>query len=256
MLPAVRPATLLITASLVATLLTALSVGIRIAALDEDETLFTSVPPSGLAVAYRLFSTDDEGNVPTWFSALLLAAVALISIGIAVVLRARGGPLRGYWIGLAAVFTFLSIDELAVVHEELIWQLEELAEAGGYLTFPWVVVAAPLVAVFVLVYARFLWRLPRHIALLLVASGVLYVGGALVLEVVGAPLVGYNLPYVLLTSGEELLEMFGAALCIYAVGRYADELVRPVAVAEATPCRANGARDTAQGPVATAEPRR
>ncbi len=240
MLPAVRPATLLLTASVVATLLTTLSVGIRIVALDQHETLFTSQPPSGLAIAYRLFSTDDEANVPTWFSAVLLVAVAVISLGISGVLRARGGPLRRYWVGLAAVFAYLSIDELAMVHEELIWQLEDLAEAGGFLAFPWVVVAAPLVAVFVLVYARFLWRLPRHIATLLVASGALYVGGALGLEIAGAPLVGLNLPYVLLTSAEELLEMLGAALCLYALARYADELVHPVGDAEPTDASARG----------------
>jgi hypothetical protein len=227
MLPVVRPATLLLTASVVATLLTALSVGIRLAALDEHTTLFVEQPPSALAVAYRLFSTDDEGNVPTWFSAVLLVAIALVSSGIGVLLRARGGPLRWYWFGLAAVFAYLSVDELAMVHEELISQLEDLAAVGGALTFPWVVVAAPLVVVFVLVYTRFLWRLPRHIAVLLVAAGVLYVGGALVLEIVGAPYVGYNVTYVVLTSAEEWLEMVGAALCLYAAARYADELTRP-----------------------------
>lgn len=235
MLPAVRPATLLTTAVAAATLLTALSVWIRLAALDQHETLFTEQPPSGLAVAYRLFSTDDEGNVPTWFSAVLLAGIALVTLGISVVLRARSGPLRWYWAGLAAVFAYLSVDELAMVHEELTWQLEDLAEAGGVLSFPWVVVAAPLVAVFVLVYARFLWRLPRRIATLLVAAGVLYVGGALALEIVGAPHVGYNVPYVLLTSAEELLEMVGAALCLYTVARYAGELTHPAGGDPAAP---------------------
>ncbi|WP_051515518.1 hypothetical protein [Candidatus Blastococcus massiliensis] len=182
-------------------------------------------------------------------------AIAVVSLGISLALRRRGAPLRWYWGGLAAVFAYLSIDELAQVHEEASRQLEGIAEPGGALHFPWVVVAAPLVAVFVLVYARFLWRIPRHIAVLLVLAGVLYVGGALGLEVGGGSFVGFNRTYVLLTSLEELLEMVGAALALYAVARYADETVRtddaPPATAPRTDQRVDGGSTTAHGSVSS-----
>lgn len=253
MLPVVRPATLLRTAVVTATLLTALSVWIRIAALDDhDEPGFPSTSRSGLAVAYRLFSTDDEGNVPTWFSAMLLAAIAVTCLGIWLVLRARRAALRRYWAGLAAVFGYLSMDELATVHEELIWQLDHLSERGGAFTFPWVIVAAPLVVVFGLVYLRFLWLIPRRTAGLLVLAGVLYVGGALGMEVGGGSYVGFNLTYVWLTSLEEWLEMVGAGLCLYAVTAYARDLA-PEPAGEAPPPapvqRLDGGRNTANGSV-------
>lgn len=227
MLPAVRPATLLVTSAVTAILFTAVSLGIRLAALDQHGSEGISLDStSGLAIAYRLVSTDDEGNLPTWFSAMLLACVALVSLGVSVVARAREGSLHRYWAGLAVIFGYLSLDEFTRLHEELIWQLDGLAQGGGYLAHPWVVVAAPLVVLFVLAYARFLLRLPRSIARLLVAAGVLYVGGALGLEIAGAPIVGFNVGYILITSAEELLEMLGAGLCLYAVARHGDELTR------------------------------
>ncbi|WP_040337016.1 hypothetical protein [Candidatus Blastococcus massiliensis] len=231
MLPAVRPATLLVTAAVVTLILTALSVWVRVTALDPvSDALFGQHPPTGFAVAYRLFDADGEGNVPAWFSVLLLAMTALFSLGVSSLLRDRGAPLRRYWTGLAAVFLYLSVDELAMVHEELMPRLEQVVEAEGALTFSWVVVAAPLVAVFVLVYARFLWRLPRDTAALLVLAGALYVGGALGLEVVGGMVLDevkvVNLAYVLVTSAEEFLEMAGAALALYTVARYARSLMQ------------------------------
>ncbi|WP_137161477.1 hypothetical protein [Blastococcus sp. CCUG 61487] len=250
-----RPATVLRTALVIATLLTAVSLWIRIAALDQHDTPgFRDVRnPSGLAVAYRLFSVDDEANIPTWFSVILLAAIAATSLGIGVLQRSRRAPLHRYWLGLAAVFGYLSLDELSVVHEELIWQIGDLADSGGVFTHAWVVVGGPLVVVFALVYLRFLWRLPRHIAQLLVLSGALYVGGALGLEMAGGPHVGFNTTYVLLTGGEEFLEMVGAAVCLYTVMRYAWELLHGTEGAPAHPAptaqRDVGGRNTANGSV-------
>lgn len=251
MLPAVRPATLFLTAAVLTAVLTALSVWVRVTALDPDSSdLFGQDPPTGFAVAYRLFDADREGNVPTWFSAVLLVGIALLSLGASTLLRDRGAPLRWYWLGLAVVFTYLSLDELAGVHEELIPRLSLVVEARGALTYPWTIVAAPLVAVFALVYARFLWKLPLRTAGLLLLAGAVYVGGALGLEAGGGLIVDEDgeitLPYVLVTSAEEFLEMIGAALCLYAVADYARTLVHrpgPGAGTHADPhAHADGAR--------------
>jgi hypothetical protein len=229
MLPSVRPSSLLLAAVGTTVVLTALSLWFRVEVLEpESAALFGQNPPTGFAVGYRLLNTDGERNIPTWFSAVLLMTIALVSLGVSTVLRDRAAPLRWYWLGLAAVFCFLSVDELASLHEELMPHLRLVVEARGALRFPWVVVAAPLVAVFALVYARFLWKLPRRTAGLLLVAGALYTGGAMGLEVFGGQFhpedLELTLPYVLTTSVEEFLEMLGAALCLYAVADHARRL--------------------------------
>jgi hypothetical protein len=251
MLPAVRPATLLAAAAVLTAALTALSVWVRVAALQPGaDELFGQVPPTAFAVAYRLFDADREANVPTWFSAALLLLIALLCLGVSTVLRDRSAPLRWYWVGLAVVFAYLSVDELAGIHEELIPRLSLVVEARGALTYPWIIVAAPLVAVFAVVYVRFLRRVPSRTAGLLLLAGGLYVGGALGLEAGGGLIVDEDgeitLGYVLVTSAEELLEMTGASVCLYAVADHARRLVHP---AEEGPQRADGGRNTANGSV-------
>lgn len=262
MLPAVRPATLLVTAAALTSVLTALSVWVRVRALDPDSSaLFGQDPPTAFAVAFRLFDADSEANVPTWFSVAMLLMIALISLGITTLLRDRGAPLHRYWAGLAVVFAYLSLDELAGMHEELIPRLSLVVEARGALTYPWIIVATPLVVAFALVYSRFLWRLPRRTAGLLLLAGALYVGGAIGLEAGGGLIVDEDgritLGYVLATSAEELLEMAGAALCLYAVADYARSLTEghsgtssprgPIDGSDGQ--RADGSRTTANGSV-------
>lgn len=253
MLPAVRPATLLWTTVAVASGLTALSAWVRLLIVYSDEPLDEhAYPPPLRTVAHRLLSADGEGNVPAWFSTGLLGMIALVSLGIAVALRARHAADHRHWAGLAAVFAFLSLDELAGIHEELIPALGRVMETDGVLTFPWVLVAAPLVVVFAVVYAPFLRRLPRRTAGLLLLAGGLYVGGALALEMVSGTVFeenrGWNGPYVLVTSAEELLEMLGAAVCLYAVADFAARLgLSPGARADDR--APDGGRNTANGSV-------
>ena len=59
----------------------------------------------------RMFDLDAEMNLPTYFASLLLALVALLSAGIASVVRARGDKWGRHWSGLAAAFLYLSVDE-------------------------------------------------------------------------------------------------------------------------------------------------
>jgi len=65
----------------------------------------------------RLFDLDLEANLPTWVSSLQFAAVAGCAFVLArfAVRRQRYG-----WATLSAIFAFLSLDELALLHEELV----------------------------------------------------------------------------------------------------------------------------------------
>ena len=65
------------------------------------------------------FSFGGEGNFPAFFSAvLLLIASALFGV-IGRCVRAVEGAKSGYWMALAGVFMFLTLDEAAQIHEKL-----------------------------------------------------------------------------------------------------------------------------------------
>jgi len=88
-----------------------------------------------------LSSLDREESVPTWFQAtllLLLLCFALL-LGIALWKSRTRAPHVWGWFGLALTFLFLSVDEVASLHESLTSPLRTALHADGVLRFTWVV---------------------------------------------------------------------------------------------------------------------
>ena len=123
--------------------------------------------------------------------------------------------------GLAATFLFLSIDEMLGFHERLIEPTRSVLNASGLLFYAWVVPYAVGVVVFLAVYLRFLFRLPRRTAVLFVIAGAIFVGGAIGMEMLGGLCFevsgSKNLLYVGLQTIEEILEMAGIVVFMYAI---------------------------------------
>ena len=74
--------------------------------------------------------------------------------------------------------------------------------------------------VFVIAYLRFLMHLSLPIRNLFIAAGLIYVGGAIGLEAIGGrhfDLYGKDAVYQVYTTVEELLEMTGIVVFIYAL---------------------------------------
>jgi hypothetical protein len=65
----------------------------------------------------RLFDLDKEQNLPTW-----LSSVQLFSAGVCAWLASLRvlGRERLAWRGLSAILVFVSLDELALIHEEVV----------------------------------------------------------------------------------------------------------------------------------------
>ncbi len=63
------------------------------------------------------FDTAEEANLPTWFSAVLLLAAGALCAVIGWARRAGGRAWAGRWMLLGIVFTCLSADEAAQLHE-------------------------------------------------------------------------------------------------------------------------------------------
>lgn len=204
---------------------------------------FSNVPIRGLFSLVQLFDVKKEESIPTWYSEVLLLLCSALLAVIFLAIRREGGRRAGYWLGLSAVFLFLSADEGSSIHEKM-GQLGKfiLAAIGidqsGFLTYAWVVPAA-LVLVLALVYLRFFFGLPTKYRLLFLAAGIVYVGGALVLESISAFYVslysgqqamtgGQRATVIAITTAEESAEMLGAVLFVYALLSYLREYVEDV----------------------------
>ena len=195
---------------------------------------------------WRLFHLDHEANLPTWFSAMQLAALGLVCACIFFLTRKRGASI---WALFAAGAVFLSADEAASIHERLghafSGVLEDAAPGsllhilGHYESYTWALLYAPVaipLALFVVYHA---WQaLPAqrwHIA-----AGVgMFLAGAVVLDSIegrfgtsdhtGLPftLQGRTMHFDIFLV-EELLEMAGVTVVLYAFLRHACTLAQAV----------------------------
>ena len=171
------------------------------------------------------FNFNLERNFPSLYSALALAICALFLFIIA--LGSRGKPYFLHWLGLGFIFIYLSLDEFFSLHERLNQPLRSALNTSGFLTYAWVIPFSVLLLVLFLLYLRFLIALPRKTRLLFILAAIVYVGGALVFEMFAGwahTLLGTkdSLLYLALGTVEELMEMVGVVVFLYALLDYID----------------------------------
>lgn len=171
----------------------------------------------------RLVDVDTEMNIPTLYSsfAMFVASSLLALVGYMHRVRKESSfP----WFGLAFIFIFLSIDESSEFHEMLVGPVRETLHTSGVFYFAWVIPYGILAIVLGIAYFRFLLNLPRNILGLYVLSGVVFLSGALGLELLGGVIAQKSgtdsFIYAMSYTCEETLEMLGIALLIYTTSRY------------------------------------
>ncbi len=203
--------------------LAACVIGIHL--LNLPAVVFRYLWPSRLGEAYAaFFGVSSEGRLPTFYSGVTLLGAAML-LGIIAVHARRGGDLFArHWAGLAVIFALMAADEMLVIHELSIGPIRRLLGiTSGLLFFAWVVPALAFVAAFGGVYLRFVLALPARSRNLIVLAGLVYVGGALGLELASGLYVsarGYDLGYGVLSTIEEVAEMCGIAVLLYALVDY------------------------------------
>lgn len=207
----------------------------------------------------KLFHLDEERNVPTLFSTLLLLTAAALLIWIRRQAKLQGSRDVGKWTVLAIGFVYIAIDEFGHIHEQLILPGRELLGDGapGIFHYAWVVPATAIVLGLTVYFLGFLLRLPAPTRLGFIVGGVLFVGGAIGFEMLEGrhdKLYGeHNLTYMVYVTIEETLEMVGVIVFIHALLHYIDQHV-PVRVADAAraPALATAPRVAAPGASAAA----
>jgi len=172
------------------------------------------------------FDLDHEYNIPTGFSSLLLLISSALSWLIAKhnSLGENTNLYKNHWMGLSVLFLFLALDEVAVLHENL----GDLLIKVKLFEREWILLALPFLLIFVVFYMRFFLLLPKEIKNMLFLAAILYVGGAVGVELLNGwyedvydvynddKLAGLQV----LTTIEESLEMAGIMVYIYALLKY------------------------------------
>jgi hypothetical protein len=164
-----------------------------------------------------LLNINLEQSVPTWYATLLLFGAALVAYIIA---STTATSQHRYWYGLAALFTFLSIDEASSIHEQLTIPLRETLDATGVFYFAWVIVGGVLVVLVGLIYLRFVWQMQPAVRWLIFLAGFLFVGGSIGIESISAAVyeeTGTTAVYSTIGTAEELFEMLGVIVFIRAL---------------------------------------
>ncbi|CAK8725741.1 Multidrug transporter [Candidatus Electrothrix aarhusensis] len=175
---------------------------------------------------------DIEKNIPSFYSAFAILLCSLLFFCISS-LEKKQGRRRCYWIGLAAVFLFLSLDEAFVLHEGLGDYTEEyikttgIFQVSGLLYFPWIIPYGILTTLLGVLYFRFILCLPRKTTVLLTLSAIIFITGAGIFDMLGgreAELHGYySVTYTVLYTIEEFLEMSGIVLLMYTLLDYIEQ---------------------------------
>lgn len=216
--------TLMISPRRIYQFLTLVVVCLTLASLAGQFSKFFLLDHDRLKGLVRLFDVDDENNIPTWYSSSALLVCSILLATIAFAKKRDGARYVFHWTVLSIIFLLLSLDEEARVHEITIKPVRAALNAGPVLHHTWVILGAAFVLIFVVAYLRFLSDLPSPMRRLFLTAGIIYVGGALGIELLGGWYVALygknNITYAMIATVEEFFEMQGIVVFIYALMSY------------------------------------
>lgn len=189
----------------------------------------------------RHFDFTEEANFVNWYQSMTLLLCAALLAAIASVTRKAGRRFHRHWFVLALAFVFVSIDEVAQIHEKTIttliahWRPEPEAGSPEHNKQPsetedehegfrvtWILVYVPILALMVALYWRFFFHLPVRTRFFFIYAATLYIGGA-----VGIELLGDRLRIPVADQVSELAEMLGVATFAYILMRHLEDQTSP-----------------------------
>lgn len=177
-----------------------------------------------------MFDVDIERSFYTWFSVLLLAGAGVLLLDTGHKVRPSDRFIGTQWTILGGIFILLSVDEMLRFHEKLSGRVNTVLDTGGIFTFAWVIPAAIICVIGFVALVPFLRRLPARVRNLMILSAVLFLGGAIGMEMIGGKMMSDHggdvtvLPYRLAATAEEGLEGLGVLLFIYSLLLYRRDL--------------------------------
>ena len=182
--------------------------------VDSDKYLLDEA----IEALVRLFNVDREGNIPTLYSLSALACSALLIAIITLATRQSGKSKTAHWMILFLAFVYLAIDEFVQLHEMLNTVGRVVFDIDSYAI--WVVFAMIPLTIFIGYFTPFLISLRPQTRYLFILAGGIFVSGAIGFEVLGVAFFDADSPgitFFLIQTFEELFEMLGIAIFIYAL---------------------------------------
>lgn len=172
-----------------------------------------------------MFNLDTEGNIPTFYSSLILVMASLLIYWITRNEELAGSKYATQWRLMSLIFFFLALDEATQIHELLNMPLKNaFGLQGGVFFFAWVIAGMAIVTFLAALYLRFMKDLPSRFRSQLLLAAAFYLTGVIAFELVGgnyASLHGQaNMPYELIATGEELFEITGLIILVNALIKY------------------------------------
>ena len=170
------------------------------------------------------FFINNEGNIATFWNSMLLLLTSILAFTLASAKFAQKDGYRYEWLLLGAVFLYLSMDESSVIHEKFSVLLKNMPDVNGWAHYKWLYAGAGAVLLLTIMFIRFYLHLDLRNKILFPVSMALYLFGAFGGELLsGHYAQGHgtkNIPYVLMTHGEELGEHIGLILMIFTLLSY------------------------------------
>lgn len=174
-------------------------------------------------LVFRL-NVGEDSSLPTWYSSIALLLCSLLLSLIGWTASKKNQPYIVQWFILSLLFLYISMDEVATFRETFFRSLKTVIQTDGLFHYRWTLFGIPFVILFSLSYLKFLAHLPKKIRNLFILSGVVFIFGAIGMEMLASltdSLYGTrNMLYVTLTAIEEFSEMFGVVIFIYTLLLY------------------------------------
>lgn len=170
------------------------------------------------------FDMDDESSLPTWFSEILFLTIAVSAFFASWLSR---NAVRKVWIVVGAVSLLAAIDEIATLHEFVLQSVHVIffknAPPAG-LNNAWAIMAPFILLAFAFLAWRAWQALPRRTTIILITAGVIFLLGALGIDMLTDMVNEQTFLYQgALVALEESMELFGGAVVLYGIIDYLEQ---------------------------------
>ncbi len=169
------------------------------------------------------FQDENKTSITTWYSSSLSLACALLLIKISYSQALANSDYRLHWKILASIFFALSITKATSFHKYFLHLASSTLESIG-LSIPSFFIGILLILLFFLFYISFFIRLNKRVRRLIFIAVAIYVPGSIFMELIAGIFYIHNttLIYSLFSGIEELFEMVGNIIFLYALFSYID----------------------------------